>query len=43
VAIQKHGEDYNESHGNKWSLANLRLYLEVGSGRYPARLVIMII
>jgi hypothetical protein len=30
VAIQKHGEDYNESHGNKWSIANLRLYLEVG-------------
>lgn len=33
VAIQKHGEDYNESHGNKWSIANLRLYLEGTHGR----------
>lgn len=29
VAIQKHGEQYNSSHGNKWPLTNLRLYLEV--------------
>ena len=36
VAIQKHGEQYNSSHGNKWPLTNLRLYLEVmlHSGRY---------
>eukprot|EP00514_Thraustochytrium_sp_LLF1b_P010005 CAMPEP_0184548688 /NCGR_PEP_ID=MMETSP0199_2-20130426/6352_1 /TAXON_ID=1112570 /ORGANISM="Thraustochytrium sp., Strain LLF1b" /LENGTH=396 /DNA_ID=CAMNT_0026943321 /DNA_START=231 /DNA_END=1417 /DNA_ORIENTATION=+ len=27
VAIQKHNEDYNENHGGKWSLSNLRLYL----------------
>lgn len=29
VAIQKHGETYNEKHGNKWPLANLKLYLQV--------------
>ena len=28
VAIQKHGEDYNAKHGNKWSIKCLRLYLE---------------
>lgn len=28
VAIQKHGEEYNESHGNKWALRDVRLYLE---------------
>jgi len=28
VAIQKHGEDYNEKHGNKWSFDNLMMYLE---------------
>jgi tubulin polyglutamylase TTLL1 len=28
VAIQKHNEDYNRSHGGKWSMANLRLYIE---------------
>ena len=28
VAIQKHNEDYNDVHGGKWSLKNLRLYLE---------------
>jgi len=33
VAIQKHGDDYNENHGNKWSIANLRLYLEGTRGR----------
>ena len=26
VAIQKNGDDYNEKHGNKWILKNLRLY-----------------
>lgn len=28
VAVQKTGEDYNDKHGNKFSLKNLRLYLE---------------
>ena len=28
VAIQKHGEDYNNKHGNKFSYKNLRLFLE---------------
>lgn len=28
VAIQKHGDDYNMKHGNKWSLRNLRIFLE---------------
>lgn len=28
VAIQKNSEDYNSSHGGKWSLKNLRLFLE---------------
>jgi tubulin polyglutamylase TTLL1 len=32
VAIQKHGEEYNEKHGNKWSLDNIRMYLEVREG-----------
>jgi len=32
VAIQKHGEGYNDAHGNKWSLANLRLYLTATRG-----------
>eukprot|EP00891_Asterochloris_glomerata_P009798 jgi/Astpho2/9798/fgenesh1_pm.00149_%23_31_t len=32
VAIQKHGEQYNSSHGNKWPLTNLRLYLEAACG-----------
>mmetsp|Transcript_16308 Transcript_16308/g.35273 ORF Transcript_16308/g.35273 Transcript_16308/m.35273 type:complete len:440 (+) Transcript_16308:120-1439(+) len=32
VAIQKHGEDYNEKHGNKWTLDNIRLYLEATRG-----------
>ena len=27
VAIQKHNEDYNEKHGGKWSLDNLKLFL----------------
>lgn len=29
VAIQKHGDDYNAAHGNKWTLDNIRMYLEV--------------
>jgi tubulin polyglutamylase TTLL1 len=28
VAVQKNSEDYNEKHGSKWSIANLRFYLE---------------
>lgn len=32
VAIQKHGDDYNEKHGNKWHMKNLRLYLEGTQG-----------
>lgn len=28
VAIQKTNVDYNKQHGNKWSIYNLRLYLE---------------
>lgn len=27
VAVQKNGEDYNEKHGNKFPIKNLRLYL----------------
>ena len=26
------GEDYNQSHGNKWTLDNIRLYLEAVRG-----------
>mmetsp|Transcript_41192 Transcript_41192/g.131825 ORF Transcript_41192/g.131825 Transcript_41192/m.131825 type:complete len:290 (+) Transcript_41192:167-1036(+) len=33
VAIQKHGEDYNDSHGNKWPLQALRLWIESTRGR----------
>lgn len=33
VAVQKHGEDYNSSHGNKWGLNKLRLWLEGTRGR----------
>jgi tubulin polyglutamylase TTLL1 len=32
VAIQKHGDSYNDEHGNKWSLANLKLYLTATRG-----------
>ena len=28
VAIQKKGDEYNQEHGSKWSLDNLRFYLE---------------
>jgi tubulin polyglutamylase TTLL1 len=28
VAIQKSGEDYNEMHGGKWMIKNLKFYLE---------------
>lgn len=33
VAIQKHGDEYNDKHGNKWSIKNLRLYLEATRGQ----------
>ena len=36
VSIQKHGDDYNELHGGKWSLDNLRMYLESTNGRETA-------
>ena len=32
VAIQKHGDEYNEKHGNKWDTRNLRLYMEATVG-----------
>ena len=32
VAIQKFSDDYNETHGGKWSLANLLLHLEATRG-----------
>lgn len=32
VAVQKHGEEYNATHGNKWSLSKLRLWLEGTAG-----------
>jgi len=28
VAVQKKGEEYNDVHGHKWSIENLRFYLE---------------
>lgn len=34
VAVQKHGEDYNSSHGNKWGLDKLRLWLEGTRGEH---------
>jgi len=30
---QKHSEEYNEDHGGKWSISNLRLYLEGAHGK----------
>ncbi|XP_046728794.1 probable tubulin polyglutamylase TTLL1 isoform X1 [Silurus meridionalis] len=33
VAIQKHGDDYNPVHGGKWTVSNLRLYLESTRGK----------
>ncbi|CDW91503.1 probable tubulin polyglutamylase ttll1 [Stylonychia lemnae] len=33
VAIQKNSEDYNEKHGSKWSITNLRFYLEQTRGK----------
>lgn len=39
VAIQKHGEDYNEAHGNKWPITCLRLYLESTCGRAATKIL----
>lgn len=36
VAIQKGAEDYNQEHGSKWSIDNLRLYLEHTRGKAAA-------
>lgn len=33
VAVQKDGSGYNASHGNKWPLQDLRLYLEATRGQ----------
>ena len=33
VAIQKHGGDYNNIHGGKLTIDNLRLYLEMSRGK----------
>lgn len=33
VAVQKDAKDYNESHGGKWSVKNLKFYLEMTRGK----------
>lgn len=33
VAVQKDAEDYNNEHGSKWSIDNLRFYLEQTRGK----------
>lgn len=33
VSIQRRGEEYNESHGNKWPLSCLLAWLQVGTCR----------
>eukprot|EP00731_Ephydatia_muelleri_P029792 Em0021g315a len=33
VSIQKHGDEYNDSHGGKWTVDNLMLFLEGTRGR----------
>ena len=33
VAIQKVTDEYNSEHGSKWSIDNLRLYLEMTRGK----------
>ena len=37
VAIQKHGETYNDKHGNKWPLRSLELYIEGTQGTETCR------
>ena len=34
VAIQKNSQNYNSEHGSKWSIENLRFYLEQTRGKY---------
>ena len=33
VEVQKDAKDYNESHGGKWSVKNLKFYLEMTRGK----------
>ena len=33
VSIQKHGDDYNDKHGGKWTITNLQMYLEHTHGK----------
>ena len=33
VAVQKNAEEYNQEHGSKWSIDNLRFYLEQTRGQ----------
>ena len=33
VAVQKDAKDYNETHGGKWSVKNLKFYLEMTRGK----------
>ena len=33
VAVWKAGDDYNEMHGGKWSIKNLKFYLEMTRGK----------
>lgn len=33
VSIQKHGDEYNDTHGGKWPISNLKLYLESTRGK----------
>eukprot|EP01065_Artemidia_motanka_P033153 TRINITY_DN40114_c0_g1_i1.p1 TRINITY_DN40114_c0_g1~~TRINITY_DN40114_c0_g1_i1.p1 ORF type:complete len:407 (+),score=148.53 TRINITY_DN40114_c0_g1_i1:56-1276(+) len=35
VAVQKQGDEYNEVHGGKWNVNNLKLYLESSVGKEP--------
>ena len=33
VAVQKDSKEYNETHGGKWSVKNLKFYLEMTRGK----------
>eukprot|EP00756_Hemistasia_phaeocysticola_P034492 Hpha_TRINITY_DN16523_c6_g1::TRINITY_DN16523_c6_g1_i1::g.137048::m.137048/K16599/TTLL1; tubulin polyglutamylase TTLL1 len=35
VAIQRTGDEYNDAHGGKWNVNNLKLYLESSLGKEP--------
>ena len=35
VSVQKHGSEYNSTHGGKFSIQNLKLYLECTRGKVP--------